>query len=134
MRRTSLAALVGVTLLGVTAPAVAQDAAKGADVYQDRCSACHVLNGIGQGPSLVGVVGRKAASLQGFNYSDAMKASGLTWTPANLDRFLSGPTKLVPGHARDRRRSERSARPDRLSGLIEALTPARQARWTSVTL
>jgi cytochrome c len=99
MRRTSLAALVGVTLLGVTAPAVAQDAAKGADVYQDRCSACHVLNGIGQGPSLVGVVGRKAASLQGFNYSDAMKASGLTWTPANLDRFLSGPTKLVPGTA-----------------------------------
>jgi cytochrome c len=99
MRRTSLAALAGLLLIGVAAPAMAQDAAKGADVYQDRCGSCHVLNGIGQGPSLVGVVGRKAASIPGFNYSDAMKASGLTWTPANLDRFLSGPTKLVPGTA-----------------------------------
>ena len=77
----------------------AQDAAKGAEVYQDRCGSCHVLNGVGQGPSLVGVVGRKAASVQGFNYSDAMKASGLTWAPANLDRFLTGPAKLVPGTA-----------------------------------
>jgi cytochrome c len=99
MRRTSPAALAGLLVIGVAAPAVAQDAAKGADVYQDRCGSCHVLNGIGQGPSLVGVVERKAASIPGFNYSDAMKASGLTWTPANLDRFISGPTKLVPGTA-----------------------------------
>jgi cytochrome c len=99
MRRTSFAALAGVVGLSLTAPAMAQDAVKGAGVYQDHCSACHVLNGIGQGPSLVGVIGRKAASLPGFNYSDAMKASGLTWTPANLDRFISGPTKLVPGTA-----------------------------------
>jgi len=99
MRRISLAALAGLLAVGVAAPAVAQDAAKGADVYQDRCGSCHVLNGIGQGPSLVGVVGRKAGSLPGFNYSDAIKASGLTWTAANLDRFLTGPTKLVPGTA-----------------------------------
>ena len=99
MRRIRFAALAGVALIGGAGPAMAQDAAKGAGVYQDHCSACHVLNGIGQGPSLVGVVGRKAASLSGFSYSDAMTASGLTWTPANLDRFLSGPTKLVPGTA-----------------------------------
>jgi cytochrome c len=99
MRRTSFAALAGVVLIGLAARTTAQDAAKGADVYQDRCGACHVLNGIGQGPSLVGVVGRKAASLPGFSYSDAMKASDLTWTSANLDRFLTGPTKLVPGTA-----------------------------------
>src|SRR5580693_8084389 len=54
----------------------AGDAAKGADVFQDRCSSCHVLNGIGQGPSLLGVVGRKAGALPNFNYSDALKASG----------------------------------------------------------
>ena len=99
MRRTSLAAVAGLTLIAAAVPAMAQDAAKGSDVYQDRCGSCHVLNGIGQGPSLVGVVRRKAASLPGFNYSDAIKASGLTWTPANLDRFISGPTKLVPGTA-----------------------------------
>jgi cytochrome c len=83
----------------VAGAAHAEDVGKGAEVYQDRCGACHVLNGVGQGPSLVGVVGRKAASVPGFNYSDAMKASGLTWTAANLDRFVSGPTKLVPGTA-----------------------------------
>ncbi|HEY3888755.1 MAG TPA: c-type cytochrome [Caulobacteraceae bacterium] len=90
---------VGAVLIALAAPAHAQDVAKGADVYQDRCASCHVPHGIGQGPSLVGVVGRKAASIPGFNYSDAMKASGLTWTAANLDRFVSGPTKLVPGTA-----------------------------------
>jgi cytochrome c len=100
MRRTSRAWLIGSALAALTvAPAVAQDAAKGADVYQDHCSACHVLNGVGQGPSLVGVVGRKAGALPDFAYSDAIKASGLTWTAANLDRFISGPTKLVPGTA-----------------------------------
>ena len=99
MRLIRLAALVGLGLAAVAGAAQAQDAAKGAEVYQDRCGSCHVLNGIGQGPSLAGVVGRKAASIPGFNYSDAMRASGLVWTPANLDRFVSGPTKLVPGTA-----------------------------------
>src|SRR5471030_2869858 len=99
MRGIRRAALAGVVLAAFAGAARAQDAAKGADVYQDRCASCHVLNGVGQGPSLVGVVGRKAAAVAGFNYSDAMKASGLTWTPANLDRFISGPTKLVPGTA-----------------------------------
>jgi cytochrome c len=80
-------------------PGVAQDVAKGSDVFQSRCSQCHVLSGIGQGPSLIGVVGRKAAALPGYPYSDALKASGLTWKPTDLDAFLEAPTKLVPGTA-----------------------------------
>ncbi len=95
----SLIAAVLIAFAAVAAPAWAQDAAKGADIYQDRCGSCHVLNGIGQGPTLVGVLGRKAGSAPGFAYSDAIKASGLVWTPANLDRFLTGPAKLVPGTA-----------------------------------
>jgi cytochrome c len=47
-------------------------------------------------PNLYGVVGRKAASTA-FGYSAALKASGLTWDPATLDRFLTSPMKLVPG-------------------------------------
>ncbi|QUD90650.1 cytochrome c family protein [Phenylobacterium montanum] len=47
-------------------------------------------------PNLFGVVGRKAASTS-FNYSDALKASGLTWTPANIDSFITAPNKKVPG-------------------------------------
>jgi cytochrome c len=83
------------------APALAQstDAAKGADVYDDRCGSCHVIGGVGQGPSLAGVVGRKAGAAPGFAYTEALKRSGLVWTPANLDRWLTGPTKVVPGTA-----------------------------------
>jgi cytochrome c len=63
------------------------------------CTACHTLEAgkNGFGPSLFAVGGRKAASLPGYAYSDALKASGLTWDAATLDRWLSGPQKLVPG-------------------------------------
>ena len=48
------------------------------------------------GPSLSGVAGRKAAATT-FNYSPALKASNVTWTRANLDRFLSAPARMIPG-------------------------------------
>ena len=97
--RSGLAVLAALAVAAFAGVAAAQDAAKGADVFQDRCTSCHVLNGVAQGPNLMGVVGRKAASLPGFPYSDALKASGIVWTPANLDRFLQGPPKMVPGTA-----------------------------------
>jgi cytochrome c len=90
---------LAVALAGGAARAQSPDAAKGADVYDDRCSGCHVIGGIGQGPSLAGVVGRKAGAAPGFAYTAALKGSGLSWTPANLDRWLVGPQKLVPGTA-----------------------------------
>jgi cytochrome c len=87
--------------VAVAGPALAQTAemARGAAVYDDRCSGCHVLDGVGQGPSLRGVIGRKAGTLAGFEFTPALKASGLAWTAANLDRWLIGPQKLVPGTA-----------------------------------
>jgi cytochrome c2 len=100
-RRWTAALSVGA--LGLAAmTAVAQppgDPAKGADVFDDHCSDCHALQGVHQGPSLVGVLGRKAGSLPGYDYTPAMKASGLTWNRAELDRFLVAPKKLVPGTA-----------------------------------
>jgi cytochrome c len=103
MRRSKLwvAALAAVGVVASAGGALAQtgDAAKGADVYDDRCSGCHVIGGVGQGPNLAGVVGRKAGASPGFAYTAALKGSGLTWTPANLDRWLTGPPKLVPGTA-----------------------------------
>jgi cytochrome c len=77
----------------------APDPAKGEAVYQDRCSLCHQIEGVGQGPALKGVVGRKAGTVEGFNYTPALKASGLIWTPTVLDKFLTGPDKMVPGAA-----------------------------------
>jgi cytochrome c len=102
MRRSELwlAALAAAGALAGSGVAVAQtEAAKGSDVYDDRCSGCHVIGGVGQGPSLAGVVGRKAGASPGFAYTAALKGSGLTWTPANLDRWLTNPQKVVPGTA-----------------------------------
>lgn len=88
-------ALLALTLAG---PVLAQTPA-GADLFADRCESCHYPAGGGPGPSLTGVVGRKAASVDGFDYSAALKASTLVWTSANLDQFLTDPAKMVPGTA-----------------------------------
>lgn len=78
--------------------ASAGDAANGAKLFA-QCKICHAVepgkNGLG--PSLHGVVGRKAAVLEGFNFSPAMKASGLTWTDATLSDYLLAPMKKLPG-------------------------------------
>lgn len=71
----------------------------GMAVYRQRCQACHGAPGAQPsplGPKLAGVVGRAAASTP-FAYSTALKASKIFWTRANLEKFLAGPTKMVPG-------------------------------------
>ncbi|MEO5706765.1 MAG: c-type cytochrome [Alteraurantiacibacter sp.] len=64
-----------------------------------QCGVCHSVqrgqNGIG--PSLAGVVGRHSGSLAGFTYTDGMKNLNVTWNDANLNRYLSGPSAMVPG-------------------------------------
>lgn len=73
--------------------------AKGQQVFA-RCAACHKVGSNAarsMGPALNGVVGRAAGSDAGFRYSPAMKASGIKWDEANLDGFLQGPAKKVPG-------------------------------------
>lgn len=63
------------------------------------CTGCHAI-AAGQnniGPSLWGVVGRKAGSLPGFDYSAALRKSGIVWTPEKLDIWLAGPMAMVPG-------------------------------------
>ncbi|MBV8379660.1 MAG: c-type cytochrome [Paucibacter sp.] len=76
------------------------DAARGLALYQARCTACHSVDYPGVGPAHRGVFGRQAGMAKGFDhYSPALKASGLVWTEANLDRWLTDPEKLVPGQA-----------------------------------
>lgn len=71
----------------------------GQDEFDEYCSVCHsvVAGKVKVGPSLSGVVGRKAGSMEGFAYSDALKASGLNWTPEVLDQWLTNPARLIPG-------------------------------------
>ena len=98
-----LAAVAALALASGAAAASAQpkgDSAKGKTIFGSQCMLCHSVAAGQEGaaPNLAGVVGRKAASDPGFPaYSKALKASGLTWTAANVNKFLSGPAKLVPG-------------------------------------
>lgn len=89
-------------LLAFAAPAHAEgDAAKGEQVFK-KCMACHSATDATNkvGPSLHGVVGRKAASVEGYKYSPAMtkKAEeGLVWDEATLAEYLPKPMAFVPG-------------------------------------
>lgn len=64
------------------------------------CQTCHTVVEGGPnmtGPNLHGVFGRKAASLPGFSYSDALKAAGWTWDPAHVDTWITDPKVAAPG-------------------------------------
>ena len=99
-------AVLAVTL-GLIVPATAlADAGRGQQVFQ-RCAACHSVaatqNPALPGPNLRGVIGRRAGTLTGFEYSSAMVDAGKTdnvvWTPATLDKYLADPDDVVPGTA-----------------------------------
>lgn len=82
----------------------AADVEAGARAFERRCSQCHDAardGGHAKGPHLWNVLGRKAGSAPGFNYSNAMRGSGHTWTYATIDYFLSDTERAVPGRAMD---------------------------------
>jgi cytochrome c len=85
-------------LLGCATAAVAQDAAAGEKTFV-VCRACHQIGPaakIAVGPVLNGVVGRKAGTFPGYDYSAANKSSGIVWTPEELDKYLANPQVVVP--------------------------------------
>jgi glucose/arabinose dehydrogenase/cytochrome c2 len=101
---TSLLAahLVPLTLRAQNVPQ--GDAGRGKAFFQVNCAVCHSpelgpdnLVIMKQGPSLVGVVGRPAGSLPHFNYTKAIRQSGITWDPTTLYNFLSNPMVVVSG-------------------------------------
>ena len=94
--RAALFALAA-SSLGMAAHA-APDAARGEQLYA-RCAACHALIFDRVGPRHCGLLGRRAGSVPGFDYSPAMKKSGIVWTEKALDRFLTNPLAMVPGTA-----------------------------------
>jgi len=80
-------------------PVFAHAATDSAALFQEQCSDCHTLTQgkNKRGPSLAGIVGRRAGTLPGYNYSDAMRASGVTWTPQRLAQYLAAPKTDIPG-------------------------------------
>src|SRR6202023_1665352 len=64
------------------------------------CTSCHTTEADGEnkvGPNLHGIFGRKAGSKPDFEYSDAMKNSGIIWDAAKIDAFITNPSEFVPG-------------------------------------
>jgi cytochrome c len=77
----------------------AADAEKGKVVFE-QCAACHSLDGTGDydGPTLKGIIGRKAGSLEDYRYSAAMKRSDVTWDAGTLDKYVTDPQAFIPGN------------------------------------
>ena len=95
-----LRCLLPVLLVGMNTRAFAGgDAAEGKDVFESECSACHAVEAgrIKLGPSVAGVVDRKAGCAAGFAYSDALKHSGIIWNNQELDAWITNPQKKLPG-------------------------------------
>ena len=81
-----------------TGPAIADGDAKMGKKVFNKCRACHALKAGKKkvGPSLHGIVGRKAGSESYFKYSKAMESAGIDWTAENLDKYLKAPKKFIP--------------------------------------
>jgi cytochrome c len=94
----SISCLAG-ALLAVAALVPPAHAAPAGEQAFVECAACHSTNGsAGVGPTLKGIVGRASASVAGFAYSSAMKRARLTWTAAELDKYVADPQAVVPGN------------------------------------
>jgi cytochrome c len=91
-----IAALV---FAGATAnPGYAQGAEHGKTIFK-ACATCHATDQADRvGPGLGGIIGRKAGTVTGFRYSNAMKKSDIVWDAKILDAYLESPQKVVPGN------------------------------------
>jgi cytochrome c oxidase assembly protein subunit 11 len=69
----------------------------GRELFAERCSPCHAVDRNKIGPKLGGVVGRRAGTAAGYNYSTALKNAGVIWSAASLDRWLTDPRTDIPG-------------------------------------
>ena len=105
MHKTIPAALTATFGWLAIAGAAAAAPSAGQTYFERNCASCHTADasmGSRAGPGLFNVVGRKAAGVPGFNYTDALSkagAAGKTWTKEELDVFLRDPSKDVPGTA-----------------------------------
>lgn len=89
--------LVASLLAAARAGTLPDGVAAGQALYLSKCGGCHSVDTDRIGPRHRNVVGRAVASVQGYDYSSALKKLGGTWTPARLDQWLSGTQKMAPG-------------------------------------
>jgi cytochrome c len=91
--------LVLSTVLTATAFAADGDTS-GEQLFNNNCRTCPSwTEGDNRlGPSLQGIVGRKAGSISGYAFSPSMKQANITWDEATLDKFIASPDSVVTGN------------------------------------
>jgi len=97
---------------------------QGEVIFMRKCSSCHDHEkdgGHGKGPHLWNLLGRKAGSIPGFDFSDAMKTSGHYWNLANLNYYLTNTERAVPGRIMDFRGIRRDKDRARLLVFLNTL-------------
>lgn len=72
------------------------DTIVGRSAFEKRCTGCHALDHEKTGPRLAGVVGRKAGTVSGFPYSEAVKKSAVVWNETVLEKWLTDPETVIP--------------------------------------
>lgn len=76
----------------------AGDSARGRELYTARCGACHSIDDHGAGPRHRGLFGRRAGSEPGYDFSPALRKSGIVWSAPLVEKWLANPNALVPGN------------------------------------
>lgn len=101
MKPAAPALLLALAALAAGGAARAEgDPASGERLFMRRCAICHSLVATEKrptGPHLEKLIGRRAGTIDGFAFSPAMRASGITWTGKTLEEYLAAPAKMVPG-------------------------------------
>ena len=89
-----------IALAASTVPSRAQDAAAGEQVFKRMCMPCHDVGEeakVKLGPPQNGLDGRKAGTMEGFNYSPANKNSGIIWSEETFAKYIKAPMQEMPG-------------------------------------
>jgi cytochrome c len=92
----------------------------GPTLFKQQCATCHTNNPtdpVRQGPSLFGVVGRRAGSAEGFHYSAGFAKTDFNWDEARLDAWMTNPQAMIPGAVM----AYRQAKPEIRAAIIAYL-------------
>jgi cytochrome c len=98
MKKMTLSALLVIASSAAASNAMAQDLAAGKTSF-NKCMACHSIGEGAKnkvGPELNGLDGRKSGTVEGYNYSDANKNSGITWNEATFKEYIKDPRAMIP--------------------------------------
>jgi cytochrome c len=92
----------------------------GPTLFKQQCATCHTNNlndPARQGPSLFGILGRRAGSVEGFHYSAGFTKADFTWDDARLDAWMTNPQAIIPGAVM----AYRQAKPEIRAAIIAYL-------------